>query len=487
MVFKIIKEIFSMKINYLKGVSLVLGVVLMSCKGHVGVVERPNVVFVFADQWRAQATGYAGDPNLQNKTPHLDRLAEEGINLVNTVSTVPVCTPYRASLLTGQYALSHGLFLNDAPLNPELTTIGKAYKAAGYSTGYVGKWHVDGHGRSEFIPKERQQGFDYWKVLECTHNYNKSFYYEGNDPVLKKWDGYDAYAQTQDVKRYITEHASSERPFAVFLSWGPPHNPYNEAPSEYQSRFAADSLELRPNVPEKKAKKARKDLAGYYAHIAALDDCFGELLATVDAAGLRDNTIFVVTSDHGDMLGSQGQDRKQRPYDESVRVPFLLRYPEKCGKKGREIDMPLGTPDIMPTILGLCGISIPKSVEGTDYSPVLTGDALPSNDAALIECLTPFGEWTRKNGGREYRGLRTRRYTYVRDLEGPWLLFDNQVDPYQMKNLVQSPEHETLRQKLDAQLMNKLKARKDEFLPGEDYIEKWGYKVGKNGTIQYKK
>ena len=475
-----------MRRDFLKGVGLTFGAALLSRTAHAGGVKRPNVVYVFADQWRAQATGYAGDPNLKGKTPNLDQLAEEGINLVNAVSTVPVCTPYRASLMTGQYPLTHGLFLNDAPLNPNATTIGKVYKAAGYDTGYVGKWHIDGHGRSEFIPEERRQGFDYWKVLECTHNYNKSAYYADNDPEKKMWEGYDAFAQTQDVKQYIAAHASDEKPFAVFLSWGPPHTPYQSAPKKYRDLFPADAIELRANVPESKAKKARKDLAGYYAHIAALDYCLGAVLDTIDEAGIRDNTVFVFTSDHGDMLGSQGMRFKQRPYDESVRVPFLVRYPEWCGQAGREIDMPIGTPDIMPTLLGLSGIDVPETVEGTDYSCVLTGEAPPDNEGALIESISPFADWKRPTG-REYRGIRTRRCTYVRDLNGPWLLFDNQADPYQMKNLAQSPEQESLRKKLDAQLMNRLKARGDEFLPGGAYIKKWGYSVTEKGTIPYKK
>ncbi len=446
--------------------------------------RMPNLVFVFADQWRAQATGYAGDPNLRGKTPNLDRLAKESVNLVNAVSTTPVCTPYRASLLTGQYPLTHGLFMNDVPLNSELTTIAKVYKAAGYDTGYVGKWHIDGQGRSAYIPEERRQGFDYWKVLECTHNYNASAYYAGNDPVKKQWKGYDAIAQTRDVQRYISDHAQGSKPFIAFLSWGSPHNPYQTAPEKYREQFLPDDIQLRPNVPVADAAKARKELAGYYAHIAALDQCLGDLMATLEEAGLRDNTILVFTSDHGDMLRSQGLNRKQKPYDESVRVPFLVRYPDRCA--GRKIDMPIGTPDIMPTLLGLSGIKVPDSVEGRDYSRVLTGEAAPDNDAELIECPAPFGEWHRGNGGREYRGIRTRRHTYVRDLDGPWLLFDNKKDPHQMQNLVDSPEAAPVLKKLEAMLSAKLAERADEFRPGEEYIKQWGYKVDERGTIPYK-
>jgi len=447
--------------------------------------KKPNIVFVFGDQWRAQATGYMGDPNLRGMTPHLDRLAQESVNLCNAVSTCPVCTPYRASLLTGQYALTHGLFLNDAPLRSKALTIAEVCRDAGYDTAYVGKWHIDGHGRSSYIPRERRQGFDYWKVLECTHGYNNSSYYAGDDPTKRVWEGYDAIAQTRDVQAYIRDHADRDNPFLLFLSWGPPHNPYGTAPKTYRELFAPADIKLRPNVPPAKAKAARQDLAGYYAHIAALDDCMGDIVKTIDQAGLRENTILVFTSDHGDMLGSQGERRKQRPYDESVRVPLLVRYPGKLGCQGKAIDMPLGTPDIMPTLLGLSGIDIPDCVEGTDYSAVLAAEAPAPDSVTLIECPWPFGEWIRKNGGKECRGIRTRRYTYVRDLAGPWLLFDNERDPYQQVNLVNSPEAAQVQRDLDARLWAKLREHGDEFKHGSEYIKQWGYKVNASGTLPY--
>jgi arylsulfatase A-like enzyme len=238
-------------------------------------------------------------------------------------------------------------------------------------------------------------------------------------------------------------------------------------------------------VPEENKEKARQAAAGYYAHIAALDDCVGDLLETIHAAGIERDTIFVFTSDHGDMLYSHGQTHKQRPYDESVRVPFLLRYPALLGERGATIDMPINTPDIMPTLLGLCGISMPATVEGTDFSGVLTGSARPADNAALIACYSPFGQWPRARGGREYRGIRTRRYTYVRDLNGPWLLYDNQTDPYQLDNLSNKPEHAALQARMDPLLLERLKQTKDEFLPGGDYIRKWAYEVDDTGTVRY--
>ncbi len=178
----------------------------------------PNILFILADQWRAQAFGHAGDPNV--RTPHIDTLQRQGIRFINALSSVPVCCPARASLLTGQRALTHGVFLNDVALSPDALTLPKVLVRAGYDTGYIGKWHLNGDGRSAFIPRERRQGFDYWKALECTHDYNHSVYYSDN-PEKLVWEGYDAAAQTRDAQRYLRDHAGSKKPFFLFLAWGP--------------------------------------------------------------------------------------------------------------------------------------------------------------------------------------------------------------------------------------------------------------------------
>jgi arylsulfatase A-like enzyme len=442
----------------------------------------PNILIVIADQWRAQAFGFAGDDNA--KTPNLDRLAGESVNFINAVSSVPVCSPTRASLLTGQRALTHGVFLNDAPLAPDAVTIAKILKQAGYDTGCIGKWHVDGHGRSEFIPRERRQGFDYWKVLECTHDYNNSFYYAAG-PEKLKWAGYDAIAQTQDAQEYLRARAKSAKPFFLLLSWGPPHNPYATAPPLYRKRFSPADLHVRANVPESLRAATQQDLAGYYAHGNALDDCVGELLDTLRDTGLAENTLILFTADHGDLLGSHGQQRKQQPYDESVRVPFLIHWPASLGKKSEQLAAPIGSPDIMPTLLGLSGVKIPGTVEGLDFSKYIRGGARPGDGAAMISCPAPFGEWIRSKGGREYRGIRTWRYTYVRDRNGPWLLFDNQDDPLQMTNLVSKPESAQLQGELERTLQKKLANAHDQFQPADYYIRKWGYQVNASGTIPY--
>ncbi len=416
--------------------------------------------------------------NDQVRTPHLDKLAGESIVLENAISGCPVCSPYRASLMTGQYPLRHGVFYNDKPLKPTGKTLGECFKDAGYQTAYIGKWHINGHekgettaqGRATPVPHHRRFGFDFWKVNECTHDYNNSIYFdEANQEHT--WDGYDAVAQTRLAQDYIRNHAQ-DKPFFLFLSWGPPHAPYHTAPEKYRNFYEWSDIKLRPNVPKSLREKAQKDIAGYYAHSAALDDCIGELITTIKENHIENNTIFIFTSDHGDMLYSHGQVKKQKPWEESIHVPFLLFFPA-LGK--RSIQKPISTPDIMPTLLALCDIQIPDAVEGRDCSDLLSGNEPDGDDAVLFECPVPFHQWSYKNGGREFRGLRTTRYTYARDLNGPWLLYDNANDKFQQKNCVDDPAYADVLNELDGRLSLMLQKRQDEFHPGDYYMTLWNY------------
>lgn len=445
--------------------------------------ELPNVVFIFVDELRTQDLGYNGNPDVL--TPHIDKLAGESIDLYNTISGCPVSSPYRGSLLTGQYPLTHGVFVNDVLLDPEAVTLPKIFNSAGYETAYIGKWHLDGHGRSSFIPRERRHGFDYWKVLECTHDYNNSWYW-GNNDEFKKWDGYDAFAQTRDAINYINERKDGEDPFFLMISLGPPHTPFQTAPEEYKQIYRQKELSVRPNVPEEYHEEVRHHLTGYYAHITALDKCVGDLQNAIKDAGLEDNTIFIFTSDHGYMIHSQGWFHKQIFYEESIHVPFLLKYPAKFGKQGQSNEMLMNTPDIMPTLLGLSGLPIPETVEGDDLSDILTGKRKDDTEAVLLACYHPFGQWSRPAGGEEYRGVRTKQYTYACDLEGPWVLFDNSNDPYQLNNLISCEDHESVRKDLHATMENLLDKTGDSFEPGMNYINRWNYVVDDRETIPYR-
>ena len=457
--------------------------------------SRPNIVYIFADEWRAQATGYAGDVNCD--TPNLDRLAEQSVSLDAAVAGCPVCCPARASILTGLYPLSHGVFINDVELDPSLPSIATIFGQAGYQTGYIGKWHVygspDGHygRRHSFVPRDYQLGFDYWKGFECTHDYNDSYYFFNDDPTPRKWEGYDAFPQAEDAAAYIADHAGGEEPFLLMLSWGPPHFPLHTAPEEYRERYQNREIELRPNLPEHRRDLAIKELRGYYAHIAALDDALKVVLDAVDRAGIAEDTILVFTSDHGDMRQSQGLRTKLFPWDESVRVPFLVRWraalsgATRRGEPGAgpdvappgpgsRLQVPIDTPDHLPTLLGLAGLDVPDTLEGRDWSPVLRGEeTLGGDEAALLMMAAQFTELCQTDIP-PYRGLRTPGYTYVRTRSEPWLLYDNQADAYQMNNLVGDPASREVREELDRRLWARLDQLRDGFEDGRILLEKAG-------------
>jgi arylsulfatase A-like enzyme len=445
--------------------------------------RRPNIVYLLADQWRASALGYTGDPNV--KTPSLDALAKRSINFCHAVSVCPVCTPYRAALLTGRYPTSTGMFMNDLYLPDEALCMAEIFKAAGYDTGYIGKWHLDGHGRSAFIPPERRQGFDYWKVAECEHNYNHSHYYTGTSPEKKFWPGYDAFAQTRDAQQYLRDHAKATKPFVLVVSYGTPHFPHNSAPEEYKQLYPPESIKLPPNVPATQQAAARKEIQGYYAHCTALDKCIGDIVKTLDETGLTNDTVLVFTSDHGEMMGAQNirPHAKQVPWDESIRVPFLLRFPALHGGEGRVVQTPINTPDILPTLLGLANVPVPAVIEGENLADLMRQPGTERDRAALIMSVASFVK-----EGEEYRGIRTSRYTYVQNVAGPWLLYDNQEDPYQMKNLVADPTRAALRNQLNERLQQELKRIGDDFQPRRHYTEAWGYNTrGEDGGIPYTK
>ena len=433
----------------------------------------PNIVFVFGDQHRWCSTGFGGSRQVQ--TPYMDRMAREGVAFDLAVANIPVCTPWRAAFLTGQYPLTTGMFMNDVRLPVDRPTLGTILCASGYQTAYIGKWHLDGPSRGGFTPPgPRRQGFDFWAVGNCTHDYMHSVYYRDSESPLY-WNGYDAEAQTSLAIEYI-QSRKGDSPFALVLSWGPPHNPYDAVPGRYLDRYPPDEIEVRPNCPD----PSPTDLSGYYAHITALDEQLARLGNALDEQDLMENTVFVYTSDHGDMLGSQGFQRKQHPWDESVRVPFVMRCPDQA-YEGLHIESPFNVVDITPTLLGLAGIPVPGTCEGRDHAPAVRGEDFTGNEAAYIMSIAPFSEYR----GQPWRGIRTSGHTYVRNLDGPWLMYDNLDDPCQMRNLVGNTEHASLQRRLDSLLMKEMSLRGDALLPAEHYLERFGYEVNDVGAIPH--
>jgi arylsulfatase A-like enzyme len=336
-------------------------------------------------------------------------------------------------MLTGKYPLSNSVIANDLPLPQEEITLGEVMQQAGYRTGYVGKWHLDGVPRNRFTPPgPRRHGFEFWAAWNCAHSYfNANLYRDTPEPI--KLEGYEPIGQTDLAIEFLK--TNDVRPFCLFLSWGPPHDPYEQVPEEYKSLYNPSEIQLRPNFrpilpgPQDISgqRNPKSTLACYYAHITALDQQIGRLLEVLEALRLADDTIVIFTSDHGDMLWSQGMMKKQQPWEESISIPFLMRYRGHI-PAGRRCEALLCIVDIAPTILSLMGIEVPRDMEGTDLSAVILNSPGPEPTSVFLMDIVMMDEGFRQ-GLREWRGLRTPRYTYARWAEGGgWMLYDNDAD-----------------------------------------------------------
>lgn len=441
-----------------------------------------NLIYVFADQLRYQSLGYAGDDRA--RTPNIDRLASHSLDFFNCVSGSPMCAPYRASLFTGKYSSSTGMVINELRINPAQRCFGHVLRDAGYETYYIGKWHLwanqlgnhDDPVNSYTPPGPYRLGFDgYWASYGFHHTYWNQYYHE-NSPERIVMEGYEPDGQTSLAIEKLRTAATAEKPFALFLSLGTPHDPWDRSnvPAEYLARFEDVDFELPRNYkPEndpradawaRLGKADRGDLPDwmrvYYAMTANLDCNIGRLLAAIEQLGLFDNTIIVFTSDHGEMFGAQGRRAKNIFYDEAVRVPFLIRWDGQFGA-GQKTDACLNTPDIMPTLLGAMSLPVPAEVEGFDFSPVLQGESIEEPDAAYMQGM---GATAIFEDGHEWRALRSKRHTYaVYRVDQSELLFDNVNDPYQMTNLAENAEYADLVSDFRARLAERMAVLNDTF------------------------
>ena len=395
-----------------------------------GRQERPNILYVFSDQQRASAMGcYYGDEDLN--TPQFDAFAAEGMRLDAAVSSTPVCTPYRAMLMTGKYGHHTGVTTNR--FYPDLSVypcIGTALSAAGYRCGYIGKWHL-GEIQVDAGDPLRLGFDDEWYVGDNAHNYYEWAYVtDSRDPVVGS-GFYRSQIETDRAIAYIKNRAGTE-PWCLFMSWGPPHPPLI-APDPYVAPYLDRDLKLHPNTSKLTGNRA-SNVSDWYAHYygmtEGLDIEWGRLMRALEESGQADNTIVMYTSDHGEMLGSQGLRGKRWPYRESTQVPFLVRWPGRV-EAGCSLNMPFGTPDIFPTLCGLAGVDVPAGLDGGDFSGAILGQSNARTQAyAYTTMHHTFAVWP------GWRGVRTERYNYARLESEPWFLFDLENDPYEERNLV---------------------------------------------------
>ena len=422
--------------------------------------KQPNILYIFADQMRGSAMGCMGDEPVQ--TPNLDRLAAQGTLCKRAYANTPVCTPSRASLITGKHALSCRCIVNDLRLPEDEISIADVLNTYGYQCGYVGKWHLDGISRHMATPAgRRRHGFDaYWAAYNCNHTYFDPKWYEDDDPQLKRQAGYDADIQTDQAIRFLERRR--ERPFCLFLSWGPPHDPYRMVPQEFLDLYPPETIPLRPNMEG----VDRAAIAGYYAHVTALDRNVGRLMDALERMSLAEDTIVIFSADHGDMLWAHGRRNKQQPHEESIHIPLILRWPGHL-PAGRIDDTLISVVDHVPTLLGLAGIPATSSMNGLDLSTRLLTGVGPAPASVFINEYASFDQ---AQAWQPWRGVRTDRYTYARWLQGGTLLFDNEADGYQMCNLACDPMCSGLVASLEQELQGWLVRLGDRFASGDEHI-----------------
>lgn len=443
-----------------------------STTGSEPVSSRPNVLWVIADQWRAQATGYSGeDPNA--RTPNLDALARQAMNCRRALSAHPLCVPFRGALLTGQYSHVNGVTGHYSSLPANAVTVGHDLADAGYTTAWFGKWHLyehtppEGGKDAEFVanitvPAERRGGFEHWEAFEGGNIHIDPWVHTHEDPTPQRRSGYQPEVLVDAFQQYV-EQRNDERPWFAVISSEPPHDPYDVVPEEFRRRYRPEEIELRPNVPRCSPveEKARSDLAGYYAHIEATDAAVGRLLRWLDERGLAENTIVFFFADHGDMLGSHGLYMKTRPLEESIRVPLLVRWPERV-PAGGTTDVFITEVDFIPTIRGLLDLPSRPGLQGQDLSRVLLGEEdVDARPWAFLQYVEPHGH---ANATRlPWRAIRTADAMYGCTPGQEEWVYDLAEDPYETRNLALVGGARPLRERLRPILQSALELFADPF------------------------
>ncbi len=446
------------------------GVLATSARAETGASPKrqPNVIYLFSDEHRWQSMSFTELPQL--KTPNLAQLAAESTEFTHCISNYPVCSPYRGILLTGRWPQETGVVDNNLPLSQNEQTVGKVFQSAGWRTGYIGKWHLGGTRAEPF-------GFDHSLIWEKTNTHwdTSEFYPSDNKPV--KPNGYNATLMTDQALAFIEENRA--RPFCLFVSLNPPHANFTDAPEAKKALYPEGSLPRRPNWREAKGPASTPDAKffsnngwpyyeGYHAHIGAIDDEVGRVIKKLEELGMENDTILVYTSDHGSMFGSQGVGGKRQPYEESIRVPFFVRWPGRIEAK-KKVDNLFGTIDVVPTLCALAGVHAPSKCRGLDFSGHLLGTVGPAPKSQFIMHIAKANaSGNESHPAPLFRGVRTKRHTYFVTDKGDGSLFDNKKDPYQMKNEFVSAGARIVRDKCEKLTRAWMTSANDTFELGSD-------------------
>ncbi|GMW02495.1 MAG: sulfatase [Candidatus Hydrogenedentota bacterium] len=425
--------------KFMAGAALAAATTSMAAKAQSPPQRQPNIVYLFSDEHRWQSMSHTELPPV--RTPNMTRMRDEGFEFSNCISNYPVCSPYRAMLMTGRWPYEQGVIDNNIPLSPDQMTIGKAFQAAGYTTGYIGKWHLGGDRAEAF-------GFDTSLLWHVKGHHSGEYFPSNSGPVHR--EGYTIDTMTEQAVEFIV--ANKAKPFLLMVSYVPPHAPFDDAPDDLWALYPQGTLPWRPNASPSKETDAKgafrfseKDYSCYHANITGMDRALGRVLAALDELELTEDTIVIYTSDHGSMFGSHGVGSKRQPYEESIRVPFLMRCPRHIPARG-STDALFGTIDVFPTLCGMAGIGIPQTCRGLDFSPWLRNETGPNPESQFIMHIAKGGA----SGGKDhpaplFRGVRTRTHTYAVLDDGPVWLFDNASDPYQQSNRADDADLEKVR------------------------------------------
>lgn len=417
---------------------------------------HPNVLVVLTDQQRWDTVGVYGSP--MNLTPNLDTMARQGVRFQNTFTCQPVCAPARACLQTGRYATANGVWRNGLVPNTGERTLAHYFKEHGYEVGYVGKWHLAGT-RDQPVPAGLRGGYvDHWEaadLLEFTsHPYDTRLFDAENREV--RLDGYRVDATTEFALRFLRKPRRD--PFFLFLSYLEPHhqNDLNRfvAPDGYADRYA------NPWIPEDLIGRPGdwpSQLPDYYGIIARIDECFGQILAELDAHGLADNTIVLFTSDHGCHFRTRNDEYKRSCHDSSIRIPAVVRGPGL--PSARVVEQLVSLIDFPPTLLDAAGLPIPTAMQGRSTLPLVRGEPVEWPEEVFIQI-------SEAEVGRAIRSDRWKYTVYApekdpRKDDGSATyqersLYNLAADPHERVNLVGRADHADIARQLRERLITRM-------------------------------